>query len=88
MPGVRLASPNAAEARLFLGSDGDPKSDQGPLRVHGARGTRLGELWGAAAVAVTLGERGALLTRPRSGDHMYVHRRAVHECPAPRAPRR
>ncbi|MCG0288237.1 D-glycero-beta-D-manno-heptose 1-phosphate adenylyltransferase [Streptomyces sp. PSAA01] len=72
VPGVRLATPNAAEARLLLGSDGGPRNDQGPLRVHGARGTRLGELWGAAAVAVTLGERGALLTRPRSGDHMYV----------------
>ncbi|WP_413804804.1 PfkB family carbohydrate kinase [Streptomyces sp. OE57] len=85
MPGVRPAAPDAAEARLHLGSDGGPESDQGSLRVHGARGSRLGELWGAAAVAVTLGERGALLTRPNSGDHMYVpaaHRAQGDPCGA------
>lgn len=89
VPGVRLATPNAAEARLLLGSDGGPRNGgqggQGSLRVHGARGTRLGELWGAAAVAVTLGERGALLTRPHSGDHMYVpaaHRAQGDPCGA------
>ncbi|MES4908627.1 MULTISPECIES: D-glycero-beta-D-manno-heptose 1-phosphate adenylyltransferase [unclassified Streptomyces] len=74
--GVRLATPNAAEARLLLGADGTPDKDQGSLRAHGARGARLGERWGAVAVAVTLGERGAILTRPHSGDHMYVP--AVH----------
>ncbi|BBJ45299.1 hypothetical protein SSPO_080170 [Streptomyces antimycoticus] len=85
VPGVRLATPNASEARILLGSDSGPPSDRQALHVHGQRGTRLGELWSAAAVAVTLGERGALLTRPHSGDHMYVppaHRAQGDPCGA------
>jgi D-beta-D-heptose 7-phosphate kinase / D-beta-D-heptose 1-phosphate adenosyltransferase len=76
VPGVRLATPNATEARLLLGADGTPDRSQSSLRAHGVRGSRLGERWGAVAVAITLGERGAILTRPHSDDHMYVP--AVH----------
>lgn len=71
--GTRLVSPNAAEARRLTADDprlaelGDDS-----LRAHGARGARLAERWEAATVVVTLGERGALLTRAGSDDPMYV----------------
>ncbi|MBQ0986934.1 D-glycero-beta-D-manno-heptose 1-phosphate adenylyltransferase [Streptomyces sp. F63] len=42
------------------------------LRTHGLRGARLAERWRAATVAVTLGARGALLTRPGSDSPMLV----------------
>ncbi|MGA5194215.1 D-glycero-beta-D-manno-heptose 1-phosphate adenylyltransferase [Streptomyces exfoliatus] len=57
VPGTRLATPNAAEAH---GPDGRGAS----LRAHAERGAELAARWGAGCVAVTLGERGALLTRP------------------------
>ncbi|HMA47667.1 MAG TPA: PfkB family carbohydrate kinase, partial [Frankiaceae bacterium] len=55
--GARLVTPNAAEARHFAPGDG------GTDRLTGqtARARRLVERWGATAVAVTLGPRGALL---------------------------
>lgn len=67
VPGVRLATPNAAEARGFA-DEGDGEG----LRGHAARGARLAARWQAAAVAVTLGERGALLTRAAGDSPMLV----------------
>ena len=59
MPGATLATPNLVEAqRVAPGASTDP-----------IRGAELCRLWEAAAVAVTVGERGAVLTRagsPRS----------------------
>ena len=51
VPGVRLATPNAAEAGV----------DAGGLATVIARARDLRERWDAAGVAVTLGARGALL---------------------------
>ncbi|MGI8758934.1 MAG: D-glycero-beta-D-manno-heptose 1-phosphate adenylyltransferase [Acidimicrobiales bacterium] len=69
--GVRLATPNAAEAaRLVPDTAGAPKAGAHkadtptaghPIAVASARGATLVTRWGATAVAVTLGERGALL---------------------------
>jgi D-beta-D-heptose 7-phosphate kinase / D-beta-D-heptose 1-phosphate adenosyltransferase len=53
--GVTVATPNLAEARRFAGPAGDTAE---------AAGRRLLQRWSCAAVAVTVGERGALLTRP------------------------
>ncbi|KUO06917.1 PfkB family carbohydrate kinase [Streptomyces sp. DSM 15324] len=59
VPGVRLATPSAAEARSFAASDaGDATVLQCAARDAGA----LVRAWRAAAVAVTLGGRGALLS--------------------------
>ncbi|MDQ0753787.1 D-beta-D-heptose 7-phosphate kinase/D-beta-D-heptose 1-phosphate adenosyltransferase [Streptomyces africanus] len=67
VPGARLVTPNAAEARaLYPGSGGTS------LGAYAERGTRLAERWRAAGVAVTLGERGVLLARPGSGTPMLV----------------
>jgi D-beta-D-heptose 7-phosphate kinase / D-beta-D-heptose 1-phosphate adenosyltransferase len=55
-PSVRLATPNAAEAARFSpGIAGDS------LSAVAERGRRLRRQWSAAGVAVTMGERGALL---------------------------
>ncbi|CAN5134094.1 D-glycero-beta-D-manno-heptose 1-phosphate adenylyltransferase [soil metagenome] len=54
--GVRLATPNAAEAARLV-----PDVAGHPIAAASIRGAALVERWGAAAVAVTLGERGALL---------------------------
>ncbi|MFH7600423.1 PfkB family carbohydrate kinase [Streptomyces racemochromogenes] len=60
VPGARLVTPNAAEARaLCPGDDG-----AGSLGAYARRGALLAARWRAASVVVTLGERGALLTRP------------------------
>ncbi|MFJ6793148.1 D-glycero-beta-D-manno-heptose 1-phosphate adenylyltransferase [Streptomyces sp. NPDC091268] len=64
--GARLVTPNAAEATALCPDEGDS------LAAHARRGAALAERWGAAAVAVTLGERGVLLTRPRSAAPMLV----------------
>ncbi|MER6695489.1 PfkB family carbohydrate kinase, partial [Streptomyces minutiscleroticus] len=66
VPGVRLATPNAAEASALV-----PDGDQS-LRAHARRGAELAERWRAAAVGVTLGERGVLLTRSGSTAPMLV----------------
>lgn len=103
VPGARLVTPTAAEARLFAGRlEGGPGGPSGPAagaapaRAGGAsrpsKATRaagparpakpsgeseslhaaahharaLAEAWGAASVAITLGDRGALLSY---GDH-------------------
>ncbi len=52
VPGCALVTPNAAEAEAFAGC-GDGAE----------QGRRLSRRWQAAAVAVTVGRRGALLTR-------------------------
>jgi rfaE bifunctional protein nucleotidyltransferase chain/domain len=66
VPGARLVTPNAAEACALCPGDGDS------LRAYADRATQLAERWQAAGVAVTLGERGALLARPGTGTPMLV----------------
>ncbi|MDO0929109.1 PfkB family carbohydrate kinase [Streptomyces sp. TG1A-8] len=64
VPGVRLATPSAQEARAFaqqLGRDGEPGEEAG-LRSAARDARVLIGAWQAQAVAVTLGERGALLS--------------------------
>ncbi|MER8225431.1 D-glycero-beta-D-manno-heptose 1-phosphate adenylyltransferase [Streptomyces sp. NPDC094143] len=67
VPGARLVTPNAAEARALHPGDGDTS-----LGAYAERAARLAERWRAAGVAVTLGERGVLLARPGSGTPMLV----------------
>lgn len=63
VPGVRLATPNAAEARAFADRLDVPVPDgSGDLATVGRRADALVAHWRAQAVAVTLGERGALLS--------------------------
>ena len=57
VPGVRLATPNDAEARHFSGD-----ADGHDLASVTARAARLVTDWQASAVAITLGRRGALLS--------------------------
>ncbi|WP_418960803.1 PfkB family carbohydrate kinase [Streptomyces tritici] len=66
VPGVRLATPNAKEAAAFSPVGGSS------LRAHAERGADLAERWGATHVAVTLGSRGALLTRAGSTAPLLV----------------
>jgi rfaE bifunctional protein nucleotidyltransferase chain/domain/rfaE bifunctional protein kinase chain/domain len=59
LPGVHLVTPNAVEAaRLVPEPDADPDN---PIAVAGERARALARRWGAVAVCVTLGARGALL---------------------------
>jgi D-beta-D-heptose 7-phosphate kinase / D-beta-D-heptose 1-phosphate adenosyltransferase len=70
VPGVRVVTPNAAEAEVLaatlpkgLGPDGATAPDRtGGLALAGRRAAALVAHWEAAAVVVTLGERGALLS--------------------------
>ncbi|MGW5329115.1 PfkB family carbohydrate kinase [Streptomyces sp. NPDC004014] len=66
VPGVRLATPSAPEARALAGRlDDDPGAepgDGGALRTAARDAGALARAWRAHAVAVTLGERGALLS--------------------------
>ncbi|MBT2479726.1 D-glycero-beta-D-manno-heptose 1-phosphate adenylyltransferase [Streptomyces sp. ISL-94] len=66
VPGARLVTPSAAEAAALCPGDGHS------LGAHARRGADLAERWNAVSVAVTLGDRGALLTRPRSAAPMLV----------------
>ncbi|HEV7655013.1 MAG TPA: PfkB family carbohydrate kinase [Mycobacteriales bacterium] len=60
VPGVRVATPNLAEALRFTGLSAD-----GGTVAAAARAARLlARRWRAAGVAVTLGPRGALLAGP------------------------
>ncbi|MFD7436730.1 D-glycero-beta-D-manno-heptose 1-phosphate adenylyltransferase [Streptomyces sp. NPDC059861] len=75
VPGARLVTPNAAEARGLCpspecGASGGSRSDS--LRAHAERGAALAERWQAAGVAVTLGDRGVLLARPGDGTPMLI----------------
>jgi D-beta-D-heptose 7-phosphate kinase / D-beta-D-heptose 1-phosphate adenosyltransferase len=56
VPGVRLATPNRAEAARLV-----PEVTGGGLAAITARARALAERWSAAGVAVTLGAGGALL---------------------------
>ncbi|MGN9793313.1 D-glycero-beta-D-manno-heptose 1-phosphate adenylyltransferase [Streptomyces sp. OZ13] len=69
VPGARIVTPNAAEVRSLTGS---PADEEPSLRDFAERGSRLADRWLAATVAVTLGERGVLLTRPGGGTPMLV----------------
>ncbi|MER6471139.1 PfkB family carbohydrate kinase [Streptomyces collinus] len=65
VPGVRLCTPSAQEARLLAqrtGQDAEPGDDAG-LRTAARDARALVRAWRAHAVAVTLGERGALLSQ-------------------------
>ncbi|WP_128380043.1 D-glycero-beta-D-manno-heptose 1-phosphate adenylyltransferase [Streptomyces cavernae] len=66
VPGARLVTPSGAEAYAMTRVGDDS------LRAHALRGTRLADRWKAAAVAVTLGEHGAMLTRAGSDSPMLV----------------
>jgi rfaE bifunctional protein nucleotidyltransferase chain/domain len=75
VPGVRLATPNEREARRFAAEDcpdDAPADGDDSLRAHSRRGALLAERWRAGSVAVTLGERGAVLTRADCDDPLYV----------------
>lgn len=63
VPGVRLATPNESEAGLFADRIDVPLPEGGGrLAAAGRRADALVAHWQAQAVAVTLGERGALLS--------------------------
>ncbi|GAA2632485.1 D-glycero-beta-D-manno-heptose 1-phosphate adenylyltransferase [Streptomyces vastus] len=66
VPGARLVTPNAAEARALRPGAGES------LRAYAERGAELADHWQAAGVAVTLGARGVLLTRPGTRTPMLV----------------
>ncbi|MFC8918863.1 D-glycero-beta-D-manno-heptose 1-phosphate adenylyltransferase [Streptomyces sp. NPDC047821] len=66
VPGSRIVTPNASETMALCRGDGDS------LRAFAERGADLAERWRVAAVAVTLGERGVLLTRPGTTTPMLV----------------
>jgi rfaE bifunctional protein nucleotidyltransferase chain/domain len=62
VPGARLVSPNEAEARIFTQRLGLPVAEHSTrLTDASRRADALVEQWRAQAVAVTLGDRGALL---------------------------
>ncbi|WP_030736968.1 PfkB family carbohydrate kinase [Streptomyces sp. NRRL S-31] len=65
VPGVRLATPSAQEARAFarqLDADDEAAGDTAGLRTAARDARTLVRAWRAQAVSVTLGERGALLS--------------------------
>ncbi|SHF29660.1 D-glycero-beta-D-manno-heptose 1-phosphate adenylyltransferase [Streptoalloteichus hindustanus] len=62
VPGVRLVTPNLAEARQFSGEEGGTE-----LAVAERCAATLRRRWRARAVAVTMGERGALLDQGGPG---------------------
>ncbi|MCW2849140.1 MAG: hldE [Marmoricola sp.] len=63
VPGVRVVTPNQSEAATFAGELGvRTTAGQSDLAVAAARAAALVQAWGAQAVAVTLGHRGALLS--------------------------
>ncbi|MEZ0156784.1 PfkB family carbohydrate kinase [Streptomyces griseorubens] len=70
VPGARLVTPNGGEAVALCA--GTPGVSGASLGAFAERGTELAERWRAAGVAVTLGERGVLLTRPGGGTPMLI----------------
>ncbi|MER6214204.1 D-glycero-beta-D-manno-heptose 1-phosphate adenylyltransferase [Streptomyces sp. NPDC001674] len=68
VPGARLVTPNAAEAKALCPEEGGG----GSLGAYARRGALLAARWRAASVVVTLGERGALLTRPHADAPLLV----------------
>ncbi|WP_269856920.1 PfkB family carbohydrate kinase [Streptomyces sp. RPT161] len=73
VPGVRLATPNATEARAL--TEHMVAADGNPLRQYAARADALCDHWHAAAVVITLGERGALLSRGSASPMLLPARR-------------
>lgn len=76
VPGARLVTPSAAEAAALSPPDSaDPSAhrdgETGSLHGHGRRGAALATAWRSAAVAVTLGRRGAVLARPGDAAPLY-----------------
>ena len=65
VPGTTVATPNAAEARRFAGDVVDA-ADGVPFATAAAE--HLVETWGVGAVAVTLGDRGALVASAADGN--------------------
>jgi D-beta-D-heptose 7-phosphate kinase/D-beta-D-heptose 1-phosphate adenosyltransferase len=61
VPSARLVTPNGAEAARVAAAAGVPADGSG-LALVGARAEALIRHWGVGAVAVTLGDRGALLS--------------------------
>ncbi|MGV9233618.1 PfkB family carbohydrate kinase, partial [Streptomyces nigra] len=61
VPGVRLATPSAAEAHTLAHTATSPTADH-DLHTAARDADRLVHAWHAASVAVTLGGRGALLS--------------------------
>ncbi|MCQ4046723.1 PfkB family carbohydrate kinase, partial [Streptantibioticus rubrisoli] len=74
--GVRLAVPNAGEARVFAGHLA-AGSGGSVLRQCAERAAALCGHWQAAAVVITLGERGALLSRGSASPMLVPARRRV-----------
>ncbi|MFE1254928.1 D-glycero-beta-D-manno-heptose 1-phosphate adenylyltransferase [Streptomyces fungicidicus] len=79
VPGARVVTPSAAEAVALCpgsagtqGTQGTPEISGMSLGAFAERGARLAEHWRAAGVAVTLGDRGVLLTRPGGGTPMLI----------------
>ncbi|MET9257449.1 D-glycero-beta-D-manno-heptose 1-phosphate adenylyltransferase [Streptomyces sp. NPDC003717] len=73
VPGTRLVTPAEKEARAFAPADGEPAAG---LRAAARDAAALVRDWRAAAVAVTLGARGALLSY---GEHpLLVPAPAAH----------
>lgn len=60
LPRTRLVTPNRAEARAFAG--GEPAGGEGAFAQAARDAAALVERWRVGGVAVTLGERGALLS--------------------------
>jgi D-beta-D-heptose 7-phosphate kinase / D-beta-D-heptose 1-phosphate adenosyltransferase len=65
VPGVRLVTPNEAEARAFAatGEDSAPgeAAVRGDAKAAGRRAAYLVRHWGVSGVAITLGSKGAVL---------------------------
>lgn len=77
-PGARLVTPNKGEASTFADRlEITMPSRAGGLAAIGKRADGLVAAWGAQAVAVTLGERGALLSYG-SGSPVVTPAPAVH----------
>ncbi|MBQ1162610.1 D-glycero-beta-D-manno-heptose 1-phosphate adenylyltransferase [Streptomyces sp. A73] len=70
VPGARLVTPNAGEAMALCSGDHRDANGDG-LHGHGWRGAALASEWRSAAVAVTLGRRGAVLARPGDEAPLY-----------------
>jgi D-beta-D-heptose 7-phosphate kinase / D-beta-D-heptose 1-phosphate adenosyltransferase len=64
VPGTTVATPNASEARAFTGADAAAGHGV-PFATEAA--ATLVEQWGVGAVAVTLGDRGALVSDRAAG---------------------
>lgn len=74
VPGVSLVTPNESEAAAFAArSAPDPESDRTPAQCA----SLLAGHWSARAVAVTLGERGAVVSSGPDDTPLLVPARAV-----------